>query len=247
VTVDSPIPESIEPFDLRDWLRRHPPPPLERTKAKKKSSPAADEKSTWQGVSVADDFAAKTSWREILKLDGWTVDRELADGETRWTRPGKDDGISATTTQDQVDVFHAFSANAPPFKAGENDTKFQAFALLRYQGDMSAAASALYAEGYGTRQPSRNSDERVPGFPTQLPLELLRPIVRTASDPGDLVVDQFSGSGTTGVACLELGRRYLGIELSGEYAEASRRRLERPPVSRSVSPTGPDDGRPASR
>jgi site-specific DNA-methyltransferase (adenine-specific) len=89
--------------------------------------------------------------------------------------------------------------------------------------------------------------ERIGGFPTQLPLELLRRIVRTASDPGDLVLDPFSGSGTTGVACLELGRRYLGIELNGAYAEASRRRLERPPVSMSASTTGPDDGRPASR
>jgi DNA modification methylase len=41
--------------------------------------------------------------------------------------------------------------------------------------------------------------ERLPEFPTQLPLALLRRIVRTASDPGDLVVDPFSGWATTGV------------------------------------------------
>jgi site-specific DNA-methyltransferase (adenine-specific) len=89
--------------------------------------------------------------------------------------------------------------------------------------------------------------ERIGAFPTQLPVELLRRIVRTASDPGDLVLDPFSGSGTTGFACLELGCHYLGIELNGEYAETSRRRLERPPVSMSASTTEPDDGRPASR
>jgi DNA modification methylase len=49
--------------------------------------------------------------------------------------------------------------------------------------------------------------------------------VRTASDPGDPVVDPFSGSATTGVACVELGRRYLGIELNEEFSEKSRRRL----------------------
>jgi site-specific DNA-methyltransferase (adenine-specific) len=68
-------------------------------------------------------------------------------------------------------------------------------------------------------------NERVGNFPTQLPLELLRRVVETASDPGDLVLDPFSGSATTGVACIELGRRYLGIELNPTYAERSRERL----------------------
>ena len=67
--------------------------------------------------------------------------------------------------------------------------------------------------------------ERMPGFPTQLPLALLRPVVGCASDPGDLVLDPFSGSGTTGVAALELGRRYLGVEQSAKFAKLSRGRL----------------------
>jgi DNA modification methylase len=69
--------------------------------------------------------------------------------------------------------------------------------------------------------------ERLVGFPTQLPLDLLRRIVATASDPGDLVIDPFNGSGSTGVAAIEAGRRYVGIELNGEYATASRGRFLR--------------------
>lgn len=57
-------------------------------------------------------------------------------------------------------------------------------------------------------------EERIKGFPTQLPLDLLRLIIGCASDPGDLVVDPFSGSGTTGHVAIELGRRYVGIERS---------------------------------
>jgi DNA modification methylase len=68
--------------------------------------------------------------------------------------------------------------------------------------------------------------ERLDGFPTQLPLALLRPIVACASDPGDLVLDPFSGSATTGAVCLELGRRYIGIERSAEFCRLSRERLE---------------------
>jgi site-specific DNA-methyltransferase (adenine-specific) len=66
---------------------------------------------------------------------------------------------------------------------------------------------------------------RVAGHPAQLPPDLLLPIIACASDPGDMIVDPFSGTGTTGIACLELGRRYIGIELSEKYVELSRKRL----------------------
>lgn len=62
--------------------------------------------------------------------------------------------------------------------------------------------------------------------PTQKPLALLHRIILASSKPGDLVLDPFSGSGTTGVAALQLGRRYVGIELEEQYLELSRRRLE---------------------
>jgi site-specific DNA-methyltransferase (adenine-specific) len=72
--------------------------------------------------------------------------------------------------------------------------------------------------------------ERIKGFPTQLPLALLRPIIGAHSNPGDLVLDPFSGSATTGAACIELGRRYIGIELGREFAELSRQRLTKQPA-----------------
>ena len=69
-------------------------------------------------------------------------------------------------------------------------------------------------------------NERIPDFPTQLPLALVTPIVLCASDPGDLVVDPFSGSGTTGVAAIQNGRRYIGIERSETFAKLSELRLK---------------------
>lgn len=67
--------------------------------------------------------------------------------------------------------------------------------------------------------------ERVEGFPTQLPLRLLRPIIAVASDPGDLVVDPFCGSGTSGKAAMTMGRRYVGVELSAPFAARARERI----------------------
>ena len=67
--------------------------------------------------------------------------------------------------------------------------------------------------------------ERLPGFPTQLPLALLRRVVLCASRPGDVVMDFFSGSGTTGAAAVEGGRQYLGLERQPTFARAARARL----------------------
>jgi DNA modification methylase len=70
--------------------------------------------------------------------------------------------------------------------------------------------------------------ERVkdPVHPTQKPLRVLRQLVEWGSRPGDLVLDPFMGVGSTGVASLELGRRFVGIELDEGYVAAARRRLE---------------------
>lgn len=64
------------------------------------------------------------------------------------------------------------------------------------------------------------------GHPCQMPEALLERIVRASSDRGDLVLDPFAGSGTTLAVAKRLGRRYLGIELSPEYAEKIRERLK---------------------
>ena len=61
--------------------------------------------------------------------------------------------------------------------------------------------------------------------PTQKPLDLMRWLVATYSNPGDLVLDPFAGSGTTGVACAELGRRFLGAELDPAYHALAQRRI----------------------
>jgi DNA modification methylase len=69
------------------------------------------------------------------------------------------------------------------------------------------------------------SKERIPEFPTQLPLLLLRAIVLGMSDPGDTVLDAFSGSATTGHAAIESGRNYIGIERVKKWVNLSALRL----------------------
>ena len=57
------------------------------------------------------------------------------------------------------------------------------------------------------------------------PPALVQPCISLSTAPGDLVLDPFIGSGTTGVVALDLGRRFLGIELNPEYVQIAERRL----------------------
>jgi site-specific DNA-methyltransferase (adenine-specific) len=63
------------------------------------------------------------------------------------------------------------------------------------------------------------------GYPTQKPLGILRRIVQASSRPGDLVLDFFAGSGTTAVACLELGRRFILVDNNPQAIEVMKRRF----------------------
>lgn len=70
-----------------------------------------------------------------------------------------------------------------------------------------------------------NSAEKT-GYPTQKPLGILKRIVQASSRPGDLILDFFAGSGTTGAACLSLGRRFILIDNSPEALAVMARRFE---------------------
>jgi site-specific DNA-methyltransferase (adenine-specific) len=60
---------------------------------------------------------------------------------------------------------------------------------------------------------------------TEKPLPLMESLVRDFTDPGELVCDPFAGSGTTGVACLRLGRRFVGWERDPKYFAVAVKRL----------------------
>jgi site-specific DNA-methyltransferase (adenine-specific) len=75
---------------------------------------------------------------------------------------------------------------------------------------------------------------KAPGFtekiygkhPTQKPIELLDRIVKASTKTGDIIMDPFSGSATTGIAAYKEGRQYIGIELEEEYLKTSIKRLK---------------------
>jgi site-specific DNA-methyltransferase (adenine-specific) len=64
------------------------------------------------------------------------------------------------------------------------------------------------------------------GHPCPKPLEWMQWLVATTSDSGDVVCDPFMGSGTTGVACIRTGRRFIGIEKEPKYFAIAVKRIE---------------------
>ncbi len=77
-----------------------------------------------------------------------------------------------------------------------------------------------------------DEEKRLGKHPTQKPVALIARCIRATTDPGDLVLDPFAGSGSTGVAALKLGRSFVGYEQNETYAQLAARRL---------SETVPDD------
>jgi site-specific DNA-methyltransferase (adenine-specific) len=73
----------------------------------------------------------------------------------------------------------------------------------------------------------KNEEKTLGKHPTQKPVELLRRIIQASTQEGDLILDPFCGSSTTGVVAVEEKRKYVGIDLEPEYLELSKKRLEK--------------------
>jgi site-specific DNA-methyltransferase (adenine-specific) len=84
-----------------------------------------------------------------------------------------------------------------------------------------------------------DEEKRLGKHPTQKPVALIARCLRATTDPGDLVLDPFAGSGSTGVAALKLGRCFVGFEQDKTYARLAARRLGETVPDEFVSATAP--------
>jgi DNA modification methylase len=110
----------------------------------------------------------------------------------------------------------------------------------RRAGDRRGNCAAHYGSTSDPHKPTVNlSGDRFPtsimefiswknpcGHPTEKPVDLLRWLIRSYSNPGDLILDFCCGTGSTGVAALVEGRRFLGVERAPDLVEVARRRLD---------------------
>lgn len=74
-------------------------------------------------------------------------------------------------------------------------------------------------------QPINIKDKRKFGHPTIKPLNIIENLVENSSKENQVVLDPFMGSGTTGVACKKLGRKFIGIEIDKNYFTIAKERI----------------------
>jgi DNA modification methylase len=174
-----------------------------------------DDGSLW--VMIGDEYAA--DYHATLKFHGLVI--------RSWIKWYETFGVNCSNTFNRTSrhIFYAVKDPkafvfdpAPVTRPSARQTKY---------GDSRAAAGGkLWDDVWQIPRLTGTCKERIPDFPTQLPLALVEPIVLCASMPGDLVVDPFNGSGTTGVASVRNGRKYVGIEKSEAFADISEIRIK---------------------
>jgi site-specific DNA-methyltransferase (adenine-specific) len=72
-----------------------------------------------------------------------------------------------------------------------------------------------------------NANQKIKSHPTQKPVPLLEYLIKTYTNEGEVVLDNTMGSGTTGVACVNTNRNFIGMELDDKYFEIAKERIEK--------------------
>jgi len=107
---------------------------------------------------------------------------------------------------------------APQFTGDRPGTGWEAVAILHRDGKKKWNGGGHHAVWVANKTEGQH--------PTQKPLPLVRKWVEQFTDKGETILDPFAGSGTTGVAALERGRKFIGIELEPKYFDIACRRVE---------------------
>ncbi len=139
----------------------------------------------------------------------WTYD---FGGRSRRRWPAKHDNILVYVKSPDAHVFNAADIDRVPYMAP---------GLV---GPEKAARGKLPTDTWWQTIVATSGKERT-GYPTQKPLAIARRIIQASSHPGDLVLDFFAGSGTTGVAARELGRRFLLVDDNLDALNVMQRRF----------------------
>jgi site-specific DNA-methyltransferase (adenine-specific) len=173
-----------------------------------------DDGSLW--VMIGDEYAAE--YAVELKATGYTV--------RSWIKWYETFGVNCSNKFNRTSR-HIFYAVKDPaaFVFNPEAVTRPSDRQTKYGDSRASAGGKIWDDVWQISRLTGTCSERIPDFPTQLPLALVEPIVLCASMPGDLVVDPFNGSGTTGVASVRNGRKYVGVEKSEAFADIATKRI----------------------
>lgn len=161
---------------------------------------------TPEGLKPKDLIGVPWKLAFALQADGWYLRTDIV-----WHKPNG----NPESVKDRPTRSHEFL-----FLLTKNEKYYYDHASTKIPSDNGKDMKALRSVWAINTEPFPEAHFAV------FPPALVRPCILAGSRPGDLVLDPFFGSGTVGQVCVELGRQFVGIELSDEYAQVAKRRLK---------------------
>jgi len=169
------------------------------------------------GFGAIDDIRGDVTRAMVAACSGWLVVFCMAEGVRAW----RDEIEAAGARYKRAMVW--VKPDAMPQFNGQGPS-------VGHEMMVSAWCGSGHSKWNGGGRPgtfthTKNSPDSC--HPTQKPLPLMRELVGLFSNPEDVVLDPFAGSGSTGVACTKLGRKFVGVEIFEPYFDISCRRIEK--------------------
>lgn len=203
-----------------DHLITDPPYEAEAHKAARQTA-----KSIREGRSAALDFAQITDEQRAAlpaycagQVGGWSIIFCQAEGVRPWR-----DAVQGHEGRYRGPIVWTKPDGAPKFSGDGPAVGFEC-AVTAWWGEGRSRWNAGGKRGVYTH--NVNGKERQGEHPTEKPLSLMRELIADFTQPGQLVADVFMGSGSTGVAALQMGRQFVGVEMSETYFDLACRRIE---------------------
>lgn len=150
-----------------------------------------------QMLTHVDRWAVFCSKAQLAELIDKAEENELSWALVTWNKPNPTPLTNSNYLPDTEYVIHAFDSGGV------------------YGGYRDKSRFFVY--------PAQQSEY---DHPTVKPLPVMQKVLATASDVGQTVFDPFMGTGSTGVACAAMGRKFIGIEISPRYFDIACRRIE---------------------
>ena len=123
----------------------------------------------------------------------------------------------------KFDILTWHKTNAVPARNGKYMPDTDYIVFIKESGVALYGTAATKRKYYVT--PTNVKEKRKWGHPTIKPLNIVQNLIINSTQDGGVVLDPFMGSGTTAVACIRTGRKYIGFQLNPEYYEACRKRI----------------------
>lgn len=169
------------------------------------------------GFEAIDDIRGEVAREVVRAANGWALIFCMAEGVRAWR-----DEIEATGAKYKRALVWIKPDAMPQFN-GQGPSVGHEMMVAAWCGPGKSMWNG------GGKPGTFIHNKNTPGgsvHPTQKPLPLLTELVTLFSNQGHVILDPFSGSGTTGVACVKLGRSFIGIEKDPEYFDIMCRRID---------------------